>query len=316
MTRATKIVATLGPASDQPAVLDRLLAAGVDVVRLNFSHGNVDHHLARAAMVREAAARAGKPVALMADLQGPKIRVGRFASGRVMLQPGAQFVLDAARTEPGDEHAVGLDYKELPRDVRPGDTLLLNDGMIKLGVEDEYYLSRHKDNTVANVDEYDLPADIFATKIRRVLYVESNTEYFPITRYRGRFKFEQYLQDEQEDESDPHYKYLILNNAEEGGYILKTVPAIKVSVTDGLHIWYIREPCELKEESDVIDVPYISWVFRYVMNRVKEKENRLGPQDLQELQVLETAMITSLTEQVQDDDDTVDMDTSTYEEHM
>lgn len=188
--------------------------------------------------------------------------------------------------------------------------------IIKLGVEDEYYLSRHKDNTVANVDEYDLPADIFATKIRRVLYVESNTEYFPITRYRGRFKFEQYLQDEQEDESDPHYKYLILNNAEEGGYILKTVPAIKVSVTDGLHIWYIREPCDLQEESDVIDVPYISWVFRYVMNRVKEKENRLGPQDLQELQVLETAMITSLTEQVQDDDDTVDMDTSTYEEHM
>ena len=136
MTRATKIVATLGPASAGPDVLDRLLAAGVDVVRLNFSHGSVDDHLGRAAMVRDAAARVGKPVALMADLQGPKIRVGRFAAGRVTLQPGAQFVLDAARTEAGDEHGVGLDYKELPRDVRPGDTLLLNDGLIKLGVED------------------------------------------------------------------------------------------------------------------------------------------------------------------------------------
>jgi pyruvate kinase len=134
MPRATKIVATLGPASSDPQVLERLLRAGVDVVRLNFSHGTPEDHVARAALVREVAKRVGKPVALMADLQGPKIRVGKFAQGRVTLEPGARFVLDAGRTAPGDEHAVGLDYKELPRDVRPGDTLLLNDGLIRLSV--------------------------------------------------------------------------------------------------------------------------------------------------------------------------------------
>ena len=135
MSRATKIVATLGPASSAPEVLERLLLAGVDVVRLNFSHGRPEDHIARGEMVRECARRVGKTVALMADLQGPKIRVGRFAEGRVMLEPGASFVLDAARTEPGDVDAVGLDYKELPRDVRPGDMLLLNDGLIRLEVE-------------------------------------------------------------------------------------------------------------------------------------------------------------------------------------
>jgi pyruvate kinase len=134
MTRATKIVATLGPASSDPAVLERLLRAGVDVVRLNFSHGKAQDHIERANLVREAAARVGKPVALMADLQGPKIRVGKFAEGKVRLETGAAFVLDAGRSEPGDVQAVGLDYKELPRDVRPGDTLLLNDGLIKLSV--------------------------------------------------------------------------------------------------------------------------------------------------------------------------------------
>ncbi len=135
MTRATKIVATLGPASSDPAVLERLLRAGVDVVRLNFSHGTAQDHIDRATLVREVAAKVGKPVALMADLQGPKIRVGKFAEGKVMLQAGAAFILDAQRTEPGDLHGVGLDYKELPRDVRPGDMLLLNDGLIKLSVE-------------------------------------------------------------------------------------------------------------------------------------------------------------------------------------
>jgi pyruvate kinase len=134
MTRATKIVATLGPASSDPAVLERLLRSGVDVVRLNFSHGKAQDHIDRANLVREIAAKVGKPVALMADLQGPKIRVGKFAEGRVMLEAGASFVLDAQRTEPGDVQAVGLDYKELPRDVRPGDTLLLNDGLIQLEV--------------------------------------------------------------------------------------------------------------------------------------------------------------------------------------
>ena len=132
MTRATTIVATLGPASSDPQVLERLLLAGVDVVRLNFSHGRAQDHIDRAALVREAAVRVGKPVALMADLQGPKIRVGKFADGKVMLEQGQPFILDAQRTEPGDLTAVGLDYKELPRDVRPGDRLLLNDGLIVL----------------------------------------------------------------------------------------------------------------------------------------------------------------------------------------
>ena len=135
MTRATKIVATLGPASSDPAVLERMIRAGVDVVRLNFSHGSAQEHAERAALVREVASRIGKPVALMADLQGPKIRVGKFAQGKVLLEAGARFVLDAQRGEPGDSAAVGLDYKELPRDVKPGDTLLLNDGLIVLGVE-------------------------------------------------------------------------------------------------------------------------------------------------------------------------------------
>ncbi len=133
-TRATKIVATLGPASSDPDVLERLLRAGVDVVRLNFSHGKAQDHIDRATLVRSIADKLGKSVALMADLQGPKIRVGKFAEGKVLLEPGAAFVLDASRSELGDVHAVGLDYKELPRDVRPGDTLLLNDGLIKLRV--------------------------------------------------------------------------------------------------------------------------------------------------------------------------------------
>ena len=135
MPRHTKIVATLGPASSDPEVLERMIRAGVDVVRLNFSHGKAQDHIDRASLVREAARRVGKPVAIMADLQGPKIRVGKFAEGKVMLEQGQPFVLDAGRTELGDLGGVGLDYKELPRDVKPGDTLLLNDGLIVLVVE-------------------------------------------------------------------------------------------------------------------------------------------------------------------------------------
>ncbi len=133
--RATKIVATLGPASSEPAMLEEMIRAGVNVVRLNFSHGKAQDHVDRARLVREAAQRAGREVAIMADLQGPKIRVGKFADGKVMLEPGERFVLDASRTEPGDLSGVGLDYKELPRDVKAGDVLLLNDGLIVLTVE-------------------------------------------------------------------------------------------------------------------------------------------------------------------------------------
>jgi len=134
-SRATKIVATLGPSSSDPATLEAMILAGVNVVRLNFSHGTADDHRARAQMVRDAAQHVGHEVAIMADLQGPKIRVGKFADGKVQLEPGERFTLDAARTEPGDAHAVGLDYKELPRDVKAGDVLLLNDGLIVLTVQ-------------------------------------------------------------------------------------------------------------------------------------------------------------------------------------
>jgi pyruvate kinase len=134
MQRTTKIVATLGPASSSLDVLTRMLAAGVDVMRLNFSHGTAADHRQRAQLVRDAARSIGREVAIMADLQGPKIRVGKFAQNKVTLKSGQSFVLDADR-ELGDETGVGLDYKELPRDVSPGAILLLDDGLIRLRVE-------------------------------------------------------------------------------------------------------------------------------------------------------------------------------------
>ena len=133
--RSTKIVATLGPASSDPAVLERMMRAGVDVVRLNFSHGTSADHEARAELVRETCRRIGRTVGIMADLQGPKIRVGKFKDGKVSLKPGDPFILDAS-CGMGDGGRVGLDYKELPRDVKPGDVLLLDDGKIVLDVKD------------------------------------------------------------------------------------------------------------------------------------------------------------------------------------
>ena len=133
--RSTKIVATLGPASSDPAVLERMLRAGVDVVRLNFSHGTTADHEARAELVRETCRRIGRTVGIMADLQGPKIRVGKFKDGKISLKPGDPFILDAA-CGMGDGTRAGLDYKELPRDVKPGDVLLLDDGKIVLDVKD------------------------------------------------------------------------------------------------------------------------------------------------------------------------------------
>ena len=135
MERATKIVATLGPASSSPEVLEQMIRAGVDVMRLNFSHGTAQDHIDRANLVREVARRAGKEIAIMADLQGPKIRVGKFDGGRTMLENGQKFILDGATADLGTNERVGLDYKELPRDVKPGDTLLLNDGLLKLTVD-------------------------------------------------------------------------------------------------------------------------------------------------------------------------------------
>ena len=134
MQRATKIVATIGPASSDADTLARMFVAGIDVVRLNFSHGKAQDHIDRAKLVREVAAACGKQVAIMADLQGPKIRVGKFEQGKVELKNGETFILDADCAM-GSQERVGLDYKALPRDLRPADVLLLNDGLIVLTVE-------------------------------------------------------------------------------------------------------------------------------------------------------------------------------------
>src|SRR5438045_925051 len=105
MPRQTKIVATLGPASNTLEILTRLIAAGVDVVRMNFSHGSAHDHIERARVVRAAAASLGREIAIMADLQGPKIRIGRFAEGKVTLDEGDRFTLDA-ECEVGDQNRV------------------------------------------------------------------------------------------------------------------------------------------------------------------------------------------------------------------
>lgn len=136
MLRRTKIVSTLGPASESPEVLEKLILAGVNVVRLNFSHGSPDDHRQRAQMVREIAHKHGLFVAVLGDLQGPKIRISRFAEGKILLALGDKFVLDAklGRDE-GDQNQVGIDYKELPQDCKTGDMLLLDDGRVVLEVE-------------------------------------------------------------------------------------------------------------------------------------------------------------------------------------
>jgi len=126
----------MGPATDTPAVVERLVKSGVDVVRLNFSHGSPEEHQRRADMVREASKKLGRQVAILGDLQGPKIRIDRFKDGQVNLEEGAPFILDADLDKnAGDEQAVGLTYKALPNDVVAGDTLLLDDGRLVLKVE-------------------------------------------------------------------------------------------------------------------------------------------------------------------------------------
>jgi pyruvate kinase len=133
MTRRTKIVATLGPASSDKHTLSRMIEAGLDVVRMNFSHGTAQEHTNRVELVRALARKAGRSVGVLVDLQGPKIRIGKFAHDRITLATGDKFVLDA-ECKLGDQTRVGLDYKNLPQDVSPGDTLLLDDGRIVLGV--------------------------------------------------------------------------------------------------------------------------------------------------------------------------------------
>ncbi len=135
MIRRTKIVATLGPSTDDPDILTKMIVAGMDVVRVNFSHGAAADHVRRVKMVRDCARAVGKEVGVLADLQGPKIRIERFRNGKVVLEEGARFVLDArCPSDAGDEERVGLTYKELTHDVQPGDILLLDDGAIVLSV--------------------------------------------------------------------------------------------------------------------------------------------------------------------------------------
>ncbi|SAI65872.1 pyruvate kinase [Bordetella ansorpii] len=134
--RRTKIVATLGPATSTPERLEALIRAGMDVARLNFSHGSADDHRERARQVRELAARQGRFVALMGDLQGPKIRIARFTDKQVMLKMGQPFTLSNSHPkEEGNASIVGIDYPELAQDCKPGDELLLDDGRVVLQVD-------------------------------------------------------------------------------------------------------------------------------------------------------------------------------------
>ena len=137
MERRTKIVATLGPATDDPKALDKLIEAGVDVVRLNFSHGSAEEHTERAETVRNRARAHGRQVGVLADLQGPKIRIDCFKDGPIELAEGDAFILDATcGKHDGNQERVGIAYKELPQDVKRGDNLLLDDGRMVLWVDE------------------------------------------------------------------------------------------------------------------------------------------------------------------------------------
>ncbi len=136
MLRRTKIVATLGPATDDPAVLAEMVRAGLDVARINFSHGGREDARRRIVAVRAAAKAVGRPVGILGDLSGPKIRIESFVGGKILLTEGQPFALDVSLDpSAGNDHEVGCAYKDLPRDVKPGDTLLLADGFIILKVK-------------------------------------------------------------------------------------------------------------------------------------------------------------------------------------
>jgi pyruvate kinase len=133
--RRTKIVATLGPATDDKNIFEQILSAGVDVVRVNFSHGTESEQRQRVALARECAKKIGKEIGVLADLQGPKIRIARFKDQHVTLVPGQEFILDAElANDAGDNKSVGIDYKDLPQDVQKDDALLLDDGRLVFNV--------------------------------------------------------------------------------------------------------------------------------------------------------------------------------------
>jgi len=136
MMRRTKIVASLGPATHDPKAISNLIRAGIDVARINFSHGTRDEHRYRAALVKEAAAKRGRPVGLLCDLQGPKIRIEGFKSDQAQLRNGKSFTIDAnLASDAGTEERVGTTYKNLSEDLNRGDIVLLDDGAISLRVE-------------------------------------------------------------------------------------------------------------------------------------------------------------------------------------
>lgn len=132
--RRTKIVATLGPASSTPEMIETLFRTGVDVFRLNFSHGTHDDHRARLVMIRDLERKSGRPIGVLADVQGPKLRVGRFGGGRVHLQPGQMFRLDL-NPAPGNRERVNLPHPEIISAAQIGTSLLLDDGKLRLRVE-------------------------------------------------------------------------------------------------------------------------------------------------------------------------------------
>src|SRR6187551_1488923 len=134
MLRKTKIVATLGPASASREMIARLIIEGMNVVRLNFSHGTADEQVAKAIIVREIATQLNRPIGILCDLQGPKIRIGKFETGKINLKTGDLFVLDADCLL-GDQTVVGLDYKMLPQEVAADMLLLLDDGRIRLKID-------------------------------------------------------------------------------------------------------------------------------------------------------------------------------------
>lgn len=134
--RRTKIVATLGPASNSPEVIEQLILSGLDVARLNFSHGTPDEHKARARLIREIAARHGRFVALLGDLQGPKIRIAKFTDKRIELKVGDKFTFSTAHPlTSGNQQIVGIDYPDLVKDCGVGDELLLDDGRVVMRVD-------------------------------------------------------------------------------------------------------------------------------------------------------------------------------------
>ena len=150
-SRRTKIVATLGPATSSHERVRELVEAGVDLFRLNFSHGTADDHRANAQRVREVAAELGRNVGILQDLQGPKIRVGRFVDGQVTLEPGRPFTLTCDDDSPGDESRVGVTFAALHQDVKAGDTLFLDDGRLALRVVEVVRAKIHTEVEVGGV---------------------------------------------------------------------------------------------------------------------------------------------------------------------